>query len=47
MNQETELCEGCWRTLDEIVTWGTASEAAKQEIWHQIELRKAHPDNHA
>ncbi len=44
INQETELCEGCWRTLDEIVMWATASEATKQEIWHKIELRKARPD---
>ena len=47
MNQDTELCEGCWRTLDEIMLWGTASDAAKREIWHKIALRRAHPDRPA
>jgi len=44
INLETDLCEGCWRTLDEIVMWVTASEEIKQEIWQKIALRKAHPD---
>jgi len=43
MNPDSALCEGCWRTLDEIIMWSSASDAVKQEIWHKIELRKSSP----
>jgi predicted Fe-S protein YdhL (DUF1289 family) len=39
INAQTEMCEGCWRTLDEIASWGMASETVKQEIWQKIHLR--------
>ena len=39
INQETELCEGCFRTLDEIVIWANASDQVKSEIWDRIALR--------
>jgi len=39
INTQTGLCEGCWRTLDEIASWGTASDIQKQDIWKQIHLR--------
>lgn len=41
MSEETGLCEGCWRTLDEIVQWSRADDAAKRAIWAQIEQRLA------
>ncbi len=43
MNATTGLCEGCWRTLDEIIQWGSADDCAKQRIWAQIEQRLADP----
>jgi uncharacterized protein len=39
INPQTGWCEGCWRTLDEIASWGTASEAVKKEIWEKIHQR--------
>lgn len=45
MNQDTGLCEGCWRTLDEVVIWGIASDTIKREIWQKIYQRKSDADN--
>ncbi len=39
MSEQTGLCEGCWRTLDEIIQWGGADDPAKRAIWAQIEQR--------
>ena len=41
MSEDTGLCEGCGRTLDEIIAWSTADEPAKRAIWAQIEQRLA------
>jgi prolyl-tRNA editing enzyme YbaK/EbsC (Cys-tRNA(Pro) deacylase)/predicted Fe-S protein YdhL (DUF1289 family) len=41
MNQQTWLCEGCYRNIDEIRQWSTASDADKTEIWARIEARFA------
>lgn len=35
------LCEGCWRSIDEIVAWGRASDDERLRIWAQIEARQA------
>jgi predicted Fe-S protein YdhL (DUF1289 family) len=40
MNATTGWCEGCFRTLDEIVAWGRASDADKLRIWQHIEARQ-------
>ena len=40
MNAQTGLCEGCFRTLDEIVKWGTASNEYKRAVWVEIEKRQ-------
>lgn len=37
----TALCEGCWRSLDEIATWGRASDEQRLEMWALIESRQA------
>lgn len=37
----TGWCEGCWRSIDEIVAWGRASDAERLRIWGQIEARQA------
>ena len=40
MNGLTGLCEGCYRTIDEIVQWASAEDHAKRTIWTCIEQRR-------
>jgi predicted Fe-S protein YdhL (DUF1289 family) len=40
MNAHSGLCEGCLRTIDEIIEWGTASESAKRAVWVEIRQRE-------
>ncbi len=35
------LCEGCFRTLDEIAGWSAMDNDAKRAVWLQIERRIA------
>lgn len=39
MNAVTAMCEGCFRTRDEIAAWGNASDDAKLATWARIEER--------
>ena len=39
MNAVTDLCEGCFRTRDEIAAWSSAGEAGKRRIWRVIDER--------
>jgi len=39
MNQQSWLCEGCYRSIEEIRQWGSASDADKKVIWQRIEQR--------
>jgi predicted Fe-S protein YdhL (DUF1289 family) len=41
MDEQTKLCQGCLRTLDEIVNWGNADDARRRVIWQAIEVRLA------
>ena len=41
MNAATALCEGCFRTRDEIAAWGNAGDDAKLVTWAHIEGRMA------
>ncbi|WP_295641848.1 DUF1289 domain-containing protein [uncultured Methylibium sp.] len=41
MSATTGWCEGCWRTLDEIVAWGRLDDAAKRAIWLQLGARRS------
>ena len=41
MNAATAVCEGCFRTRDEIAAWGNESDKAKLAIWARIEERMA------
>jgi predicted Fe-S protein YdhL (DUF1289 family) len=41
MSPATGLCEGCLRTIDEIVAWGRASEDDKRAMWAEIRRREA------
>jgi uncharacterized protein len=40
MHVENGLCVGCYRTIEEIVVWGKASEQLKRAIWQQIRQRQ-------
>ncbi|MBB4641303.1 DUF1289 domain-containing protein [Rhizorhapis suberifaciens] len=40
MDERTGWCLGCWRTIDEIVEWGSATEKRKREILELLEERK-------
>ena len=46
MDTGSGLCEGCFRTIDEIRDWGRSDEAAKRQMWGDIRTRLAqtHPD---
>ncbi len=39
MNEHTELCEGCYRTLDEIIRWGMSSDEEKIKILEDVKKR--------
>ena len=39
MDAATGLCEGCFRTLDEIASWGLASDEERRAVWRQLAQR--------
>ena len=39
MDAGSGLCQGCFRTLDEIIAWGRASEHDKRVVWRLITHR--------
>jgi len=41
MNPQTQLCEGCFRTLDEIAAWSTLSDGEKSAVLAQLPSRRA------
>jgi uncharacterized protein len=41
MDARTGLCEGCLRTLDEIVAWAALTDAMKREVLANLEARRA------
>jgi uncharacterized protein len=41
MNPDTALCEGCWRTLDEIAAWSGMSAEDKRSVLAQLPARRA------
>jgi predicted Fe-S protein YdhL (DUF1289 family) len=40
MDATTGWCEGCLRTIDEIVAWGSMADADKRAVWQLIEQRR-------
>jgi uncharacterized protein len=40
MDATTGWCEGCLRTIDEIVAWGTMADVDKRAVWRLIEQRR-------
>jgi hypothetical protein len=44
IDDDTGLCEGCLRTLDEVALWGSSSAEQRQRILAAIERRQVqHP----
>jgi len=39
MTPDRSVCEGCFRTLDELRAWSGASDAYKRGVWQQVMLR--------
>ena len=40
MDATSGLCEGCLRTIDEIVAWGTMADDDKRAVWQRLEERR-------
>ena len=40
MSPVTGLCEGCLRTIDEIVAWSRAADDDKRAVWAEIRRRE-------
>jgi len=40
MDSESKLCLSCWRTLEEIVAWGSNSDEEKKKVWALIASRR-------
>jgi predicted Fe-S protein YdhL (DUF1289 family) len=41
MNQETGYCEGCYRTIDEIVQWSSGGDSFKRAVWVEVLHRQS------
>jgi predicted Fe-S protein YdhL (DUF1289 family) len=44
INAEDERCYGCFRTLDEIASWGSYDANARMAIMDQLDERRARLD---
>ena len=40
MDSATGWCEGCLRTIDEIVAWSGLDDTAKHAVWHELPARR-------
>jgi len=40
MHPQTGLCEGCYRTINEIAQWSSATEEMKRKVWVEIRRRQ-------
>lgn len=36
MSSTSQLCEGCWRSLDEIAGWSSRTLEDKRRVWLQL-----------
>jgi predicted Fe-S protein YdhL (DUF1289 family) len=43
MNPDRKLCEGCFRTLDEIAAWSQLSAEQKRAVLQQLPARRGEP----
>ena len=39
MDAATGICEGCFRTLEEITAWSKLGDDAKRAVWSELEQR--------
>jgi predicted Fe-S protein YdhL (DUF1289 family) len=39
MDTQRQWCSGCFRTIDELTGWSTASNDSKRIVWRQIRHR--------
>ena len=39
MHAETGLCQGCFRTIDEIIVWGRQNDDERRHVWQHIRRR--------
>ena len=46
MDEVSGLCVGCWRTLDEIAIWGTATDEVRLNILAKLEKRRIDAATH-
>ena len=44
MSPDTGLCEGCMRTIDEIIGWAAKPDDYKRAVWAEIRRREAAMD---
>lgn len=35
-----DLCQGCWRTRDELRAWKASDDEAKLAVWRLVEQRQ-------
>ena len=40
MDPATQLCSGCYRTLEEIADWSTLDDPQRLVVWERIEARQ-------
>lgn len=41
IDDDTGFCKGCYRTLAEVTRWPRLSDAEKQAVWEELEVRRA------
>lgn len=47
MEAHSGWCEGCLRSIDEIIAWGTLDDPAKRRIWLLLDERRRQRDTAA
>lgn len=40
MNDRSGLCEGCYRTIDEIIAWSKMADDDKRRVWQLLPARR-------
>ena len=40
MNPDSDFCDGCQRTIDEIAGWSAFSNDEKRQVWVRIDQRR-------
>ena len=44
MEARSGWCEGCLRSIDEIIAWGSLDDPAKRRIWRLLDERRRQRD---